>query len=64
MGHRRQGTTGLYTHLFREAFEGVEEALDAALVGNAAATNGCDLPAHADTAGGAIGRRSPAQSGV
>ena len=28
MGHRTAGTTGLYTHLFREAFEDVERVLD------------------------------------
>jgi hypothetical protein len=27
MGHRTAGTTGLYTHLFREAFEDVELVL-------------------------------------
>jgi hypothetical protein len=31
MGHKRQGTTALYSHLFADAFEGVEEALDAVL---------------------------------
>jgi Phage integrase family len=44
MGHRRQGTTALYSHLFADAFEGVEEALDAvlgkALRVNEASTNG------------------------
>ena len=29
MGHRTVGTTGLYTHLFREAYADVERALDA-----------------------------------
>ncbi len=28
MGHKAQGTTGLYTHLFRESYEKVEAALD------------------------------------
>ena len=27
MGHRNQGTTGLYTHLFRETYSGVEAVL-------------------------------------
>jgi integrase len=31
MGHNRQGTTALYSHLFADAFEGVEKALDAVL---------------------------------
>jgi integrase len=31
MGHAPKGTTSIYTHLFRDAFDGVEEALDAAL---------------------------------
>ncbi|MGH2973381.1 MAG: tyrosine-type recombinase/integrase [Solirubrobacterales bacterium] len=31
MGHKRRGTTSIYTHLFEDAFEGVEEALDAVL---------------------------------
>jgi len=29
MGHKTVGTTGLYTHLFREAYADVERALDA-----------------------------------
>ena len=29
MGHAGKGTTSIYTHLFRDAFDGVEEALDA-----------------------------------
>jgi integrase len=29
MGHSGKGTTSIYTHLFRDAFDGVEEALDA-----------------------------------
>lgn len=29
LGHKTPGTTGLYTHLFREAYEDVERALDA-----------------------------------
>jgi hypothetical protein len=33
MGHKRRGTTALYSHLFADAFEGVEEALDAVLGG-------------------------------
>lgn len=28
MGHARRGTTSIYTHLFKNAFDGVEEALD------------------------------------
>jgi hypothetical protein len=31
MGHKRAGTTALYSHLFRDAYEGVEEALEAVL---------------------------------
>ena len=29
MGHASQGTTGIYTHLFRESYETVHAALDA-----------------------------------
>jgi hypothetical protein len=29
MGHAGKGTTSIYTHLFRDAFDGVEEALGA-----------------------------------
>lgn len=29
MGHKTVGTTGLYTHLFREAYADVERALEA-----------------------------------
>jgi integrase len=29
MGHARKGTSSLYTHLFADALDGVEEALDA-----------------------------------
>jgi hypothetical protein len=28
MGHRAAGTTSIYTHLFREAYEDVERVLD------------------------------------
>jgi hypothetical protein len=28
-GHKRKGTISIYTHLFRDAYDGVEEALDA-----------------------------------
>lgn len=28
MGHKRKSTTSIYTHLFRDAFDGVEEAID------------------------------------
>jgi len=38
MGHAGKGTTSLYTHLFRDAFDGVEEALDAAFGINQAST--------------------------
>jgi integrase len=38
MGHKRQGTTSLYTHLFADAFEGVEEALDQVLGVNETST--------------------------
>jgi hypothetical protein len=30
MGHAPRGITSIYTHLFHDAFDGVEEALDAA----------------------------------
>lgn len=33
MGHAAKGTTSLYTHLFRDAFDGVEEALAAVFAG-------------------------------
>jgi integrase len=38
MGHVRKGTTSIYTHLFRDAFDGVEEALDAVFGVNQAST--------------------------
>jgi site-specific recombinase XerC len=38
MGHAGKGTTSIYTHLFRDAFDGVEEALDTAF-GNAVAND-------------------------
>ena len=31
MGHKKAGTTSIYTHLFADAYEGVEEALAAVL---------------------------------
>jgi integrase len=40
MGHRSRGTTSIYTHLFGDAFEGVEEALDAAFGVNVTSTDG------------------------
>jgi integrase len=43
MGHKRAGTTSLYTHLFADAFEGVEEALDAVLGVNEASTDRVSL---------------------
>jgi integrase len=36
MGHKRQGTTALYSHLFKDAYDGVEEALDAAFASSGA----------------------------
>lgn len=33
LGHKRQGTTALYTHMFEDAFVGVEEALAAEFAG-------------------------------
>jgi predicted RNase H-like HicB family nuclease len=33
MGHARTGTTSIYTHLFKNAFDGVEEALDGVFAG-------------------------------
>jgi integrase len=38
MGHKGQGTTSIYTHLFRDAFDGVEEALDSVFGVNLAST--------------------------
>jgi integrase len=38
MGHAGKGTTSLYTHLFRDALDGVEDALDAAFGVNRAST--------------------------
>lgn len=49
MGHRRQGTTALYTHLLRDAFDGVEEALDQAFGVNQASTAGCVTRGRSDT---------------
>jgi integrase len=44
MGHKRQGTTALYSHLFADAFEGIEEALDAALNVNETSMDGVSAP--------------------
>ena len=40
MRHAGKGVTSLYTHLFEDAFEGVEEALDAAFGVNEASMDG------------------------
>lgn len=40
MGHKRPGTTSIYTHLFADAFDGVEEALDRVLGVNEASMEG------------------------
>lgn len=40
MGHKRQGTTALYSHLFANAYEGVEQALDSVLGVNGTSTEG------------------------
>jgi integrase len=52
MGHKRQGTTALYSHLFADAFEGVEEALDAVLGAavrfNQASANGSISEGHSN----------------
>lgn len=39
MGHKRTGITSLYTHLFSDAFDGVEAALDRVLGVNEASTD-------------------------
>ena len=39
MGHAGKGTTSIYTHLFRDAFDGVEEALDAVFGVNETSTD-------------------------
>lgn len=48
MGHAGTGTTSLYTHLFRDAFDGVEEALDAAFGVNQASTESRVTTDHAE----------------
>ena len=53
MGHAGKGTTSIYTHLFRDAFDGVEEALGA-LFGVNGAINGCD--GHHESQSGTISR--------
>jgi hypothetical protein len=40
MGHKRPGTTSIYTHLFADAFDGIEETLDAKLGVNQTSMNG------------------------
>jgi integrase len=47
MGHAGKGTTSIYTHLFRDAFEGVEEALDAGFGGKERARE-CTVTAEHD----------------
>jgi Phage integrase family/Phage integrase SAM-like domain len=63
MGHKRGSVTSLYTHLFADAFEGVEQALAAALNVNEASTDGAvttarqEQPADTDSAGNGMGER-------
>ncbi|MEX2197063.1 MAG: site-specific integrase [Thermoleophilaceae bacterium] len=45
LGHKSQGTTGLYTHLFRDSYETVHDVLDAVYGGRARRRRtGCPLP--------------------
>ncbi|MGH2993082.1 MAG: hypothetical protein ACRDL1_06060, partial [Solirubrobacterales bacterium] len=59
-------TTALYSHLFADAFEGVEEALEAALGVNETSMAGVSPPdtdgndAGAESAGSRMGKRVPA----
>lgn len=39
LGHSPKGITSIYTHLFKEAFDGVEEALDTVFGVNEASTD-------------------------
>jgi integrase len=48
MGHAQKGTTSIYTHLFRDAFDGVEEALDAAFGVNQKSTGASVTTGHDD----------------
>ena len=43
MGHAAKGTTSIYTHLFKDAFDGVEEALEAVYGVNGASTENVAL---------------------
>jgi integrase len=49
MGHAAKGTTSIYTHLFKDAFDGVEEALDAVFGVNPAPTD-CSVTTGTDGA--------------
>lgn len=51
MGHAAKGTTSIYTHLFRNAFDGVEEALDAVFGVNRTSTKGSVTVEHQETLG-------------
>lgn len=48
LGHKSQGTTGLYTHLFRDSYETVHDALDG-VYGRASATRPHRTPAATGT---------------
>jgi integrase len=52
MGHKRQGTTSLYSHLFRDAYDGVDEALDRVFGVNQPSTAG-SVPAETDVSASA-----------
>jgi site-specific recombinase XerD len=55
MGHASQGTTGIYTHLFRESYETVHAALDA-VYGKRERPRLVGLPSASDAVDGARSR--------
>ncbi len=64
MGHKRRGTTSIYTHLFADAFDGVEEALDQVLGGVNETSMACSVHYGAQRQR-AVRRQSPrARSGA
>jgi integrase len=64
MGHKRAGTTSLYTHLFADAFDGAEEALGAVLEVNEASTDRVSLNDSAENGSAPRSPESPLAAGV
>lgn len=64
MGHERPGTTPLCTHLFADAFEGVEEALAAVLDVNEGSTDGALTTEHSEEQSEARSVENHASAGV